>query len=107
MASTPLPDQQEQPEQVLYPQANPRSSGSVGPFLAVISVLAVITVLSCVLGRFFSRRIGNPVRINYRDSCWWVRRRFCCCVSDELQLGVKPTIGKSNDIETPSLPASI
>lgn len=107
MASTSFPDQQEQPEEVMYPPPVSASSGSIGPFFAVISVLAIITILSCVLGRFLSRQTEqHRLHVSYRDRCLWVRRKFCFCMSDELHPGVKPTIVKPQDLENPRLSGS-
>ncbi|KAF9625794.1 hypothetical protein IFM89_027126 [Coptis chinensis] len=106
MASASFPEQQEEPQQVMYPEAVSNNNGSVGPFFAVMSVLAVITLLSCILGRFLARRSGNPLNIRYVDCYWWFRIKFCCCISDELELGAKAITSKPHDIETPSPPPS-
>lgn len=59
--ATPLPDEQ-QPQQVLVPSTsqdgggNWHSSGSIAPFFAVISVLTVLAILSCVVGRICRNR---------------------------------------------------
>lgn len=89
--STPMPDQQQQPignTLANNPETVPRSSwhsssGSIGPFFAVISVLAVLAVLSCVFGRIYSRRRATLVTplesIKGRSGCscfGWVKRKF-------------------------------
>ncbi|XP_022137289.1 uncharacterized protein LOC111008787 [Momordica charantia] len=45
-----LPDQQQTPA-----GGGGQSSGSIGPFFAVISVLTLLSILSCFLGRICSR----------------------------------------------------
>ncbi|KAF5202760.1 hypothetical protein FRX31_007651 [Thalictrum thalictroides] len=109
--TTTLPEQQYQPQQVLFAApAATNSSGSVGPFFIVMAVLGVITVLSCVVGRFVARRTVDPLDIRYGDHCWWLRKRLCCCIPDhKLELGGKAIKrnGKPQDIETPcSLPST-
>lgn len=75
MATSRLPDQQQQP--AIYPQAassgDYHSSGSVGPFFAVLAVITVLTALSCVLGRVCARQAGG---LDSRYDCLeWMRRR--------------------------------
>ncbi|XP_057951457.1 uncharacterized protein LOC131146121 [Malania oleifera] len=75
-----------------------QQSGSIGPFFAVISVLAVLAVLSCVVGRSFAGREAIPLRRISMESCrgcslvaWvkcrWRHRRCACDV--EVGGGVK------------------
>lgn len=86
-----MPDQQQQPignTLANNPEAVPSSScysssGSIGPFFAVISVLTVFAVLSCVFGRIYSRRQATLVTtcesIKGRSGCscfGWVKRKF-------------------------------
>ncbi|KAE9601883.1 hypothetical protein Lal_00040906 [Lupinus albus] len=70
-----------------------KSSGSVGPFFAVISVLTVFAVISCYL----SRRCRNTSRaptplesITGRGCFGWVKRvsRKCICTKD-VEVGAK------------------
>ncbi|KAF3437937.1 hypothetical protein FNV43_RR20693 [Rhamnella rubrinervis] len=90
--STTMPDQQQQPignTLASNPEAVPSSSswhsssGSIGPCFAVISVIALLAVLSCVFGRIFSRRRATLVTplesIKGRPGCscfGWVMRKF-------------------------------
>ncbi|XP_028753734.1 uncharacterized protein LOC114713291 [Neltuma alba] len=70
------------PETVPTPSAW-ESSGSVGPFFAVISVLTILAVLSCYLGRKWNPRPLTPLESieNENRSCFgWLkllRRRPC------------------------------
>lgn len=79
MATTQLPDQQQQQQPAIYPQAassggSYHGSGSVGPFFAVLAVITVLTVLSCVLGRICAGRVeGLDSRYNCLE--WMQRRR--------------------------------
>lgn len=57
----PVQQQQPPPQQsVSYPEAVPNSawhsSGSIGPFFAVISVLTVLAILSCLVGNYCRNR---------------------------------------------------
>ncbi|XP_060206519.1 uncharacterized protein LOC132634260 [Lycium barbarum] len=81
----PLQQQQQQPQQsVPYPEAVPNnawhSSGSIGPFFAVISVLFVLAILSCIVGRYcIKRKPATPLdSIKKRDCGFgWLRRKLC------------------------------
>ncbi|KAJ4713308.1 Alpha-protein kinase 1-like, partial [Melia azedarach] len=93
-AASLLPQQQQQGEAEANPEAVSRSasSGSIGPFFAVISVLAVLAIISCVLGRICSRRraVESPLEsIKYRG-CWgWFRRRCRRCMAGEVEAGAR------------------
>ncbi|XP_021730713.1 uncharacterized protein LOC110697637 [Chenopodium quinoa] len=56
---------------------NNNNKGSIGPFFAVMSVLAVLAIISCLVGRFWLGKEETPLEsIKYRGSCFgWVRRR--------------------------------
>ncbi|KAI3440543.1 uncharacterized protein J3R85_003294 [Psidium guajava] len=58
------------------------SSGSIVPFFAVISVLAVLAIISCAVGRIYSRRVAanTPLdSIKQRSCSGWVKRQFGQC----------------------------
>ncbi|KAK7265046.1 hypothetical protein RJT34_32662 [Clitoria ternatea] len=66
------------------------SSGSVGPFFAVISVLIVLAVLSCYLGSRWNRRPPTPLEsIRGRGFFGWLKRmcRERVFVKDVHQVG--------------------
>ncbi|KAE8125009.1 hypothetical protein FH972_019847 [Carpinus fangiana] len=96
--SSPLPEQQGQvlmsnPEAVPSSSAS-HSSGSIGPFFAVISVLTLLAILSCVLGRMCTRGGGSgavtPVEcVRDRGFFGWVRRKFRRCMVGAAEGGAK------------------
>ncbi|KAF8005786.1 hypothetical protein BT93_K0156 [Corymbia citriodora subsp. variegata] len=58
------------------------SSGSIGPFFGVMSVLTVLAVISCVVGRIYSRRVAanTPLdSIKQRSCSGWVKRQLSRC----------------------------
>ncbi|KAL3512316.1 hypothetical protein ACH5RR_025033 [Cinchona calisaya] len=89
MATTPslIPDQDQQmqpQESVPDPQALSstnssawHSSGSIGPFFAVISVLTVLSIISCYLGKICKGRCATPLEsTKHGDRCLgWLRRK--------------------------------
>lgn len=94
--SSPFPDDQQQQQQAGDQEVVPvpgaavsnngwHSSGSIGPFFAVISVLTVLAIISCILGRICRGRRLTPLEsIKYRgcSSCGfgpfgWFRRKCC------------------------------
>ncbi|GAB4824942.1 hypothetical protein Ancab_007814 [Ancistrocladus abbreviatus] len=93
MASTAaslLPQQQQQPQEAV-PGAEVtvssstgawNKSGSIGPFLAVMSVLIVLAIVSCVVGRIC---VGRPAArtplesIKSKDHFGWLRHRLWKC----------------------------
>lgn len=85
--STPLPDtiQPEELEPIVKDQV--QSAGSIGPFFVVISVLMVVAILSCVVGRIYSRRAAEaPLdRVVKRRDCFgWLKGKLwrCAIASD-------------------------
>lgn len=80
---------------------NHYSSGNIGPFFAVISVLVVLTVLSCFLGRICARRRRqrsgvvaevNPLEmIKSRGPLGWLRRKWTRCLTGDVEAGAKVT----------------
>jgi hypothetical protein len=106
----PQPEQQQQGETTL---SNPEavassssgsawhSSGSIGPCFAVISVLAVLAVLSCVLGRMWTRGRGavTPLESMGDRGCFrWVKRKCRQCTVGAVEGGVKMmAFGKKRD----------
>ncbi|XP_058087205.1 uncharacterized protein LOC131234386 [Magnolia sinica] len=110
MSTTPLPDQQqEQPE--VYQEAtsngNYHGSGSVGPFFAVLSVIIVLAVLSCMVGRVCAARLEG---LDSRYDCLeWVRRRCRRCIPNDVEVGAKAVDcadgnGKAIENEHPPAP---
>ncbi|XP_030521540.2 uncharacterized protein LOC115734768 [Rhodamnia argentea] len=58
------------------------SSGSIVPFFVVISMLAVLAIISCMVGRIYSRRVAakTPLdSIKQRSCLGWVKRQFGRC----------------------------
>lgn len=77
---------------------NHYSSGSIGPFFAVISVLVVLAVLSCFLGRICARRRqrtvlvaeANPLEmIKSGGVLGWLRRKWRRCLAGDVEAGAK------------------
>ncbi|KAF2325504.1 hypothetical protein GH714_029628 [Hevea brasiliensis] len=66
--------------------------GSIGPFFGVISVLAVLAILSCILGRICSRRaVAPPNTFNHKGCLGWVKRRIRrskWCRGGDVEMGV-------------------
>lgn len=98
------PDQQQQagPGSTSNPEAVPisssgsawQSSGSIGPFFAVMSVLTLLAVLSCYLGRRWSRRatttpLESITRDTNRDYFGWVKRLYRECTAISKHVGAK------------------
>lgn len=77
---------------------NHYSSGSIGPFFAVISVLVVLAVLSCFLGRICARRRQrtvlvaevNPLEmIKSGGFLGWLRRKWRRFLAGDVEAGAK------------------
>ncbi|ESQ27758.1 hypothetical protein EUTSA_v10019432mg [Eutrema salsugineum] len=77
---------------------NHYSSGSIGPFFAVISVLVVLAVLSCFLGRICARRRqstvlvaeANPLEmIKSGGLLGYLRRKWRRCLAGDVEAGAK------------------
>ncbi|CAE5964077.1 unnamed protein product [Arabidopsis arenosa] len=77
---------------------NHYSSGSIGPFFAVISVLVVLAVLSCFLGRICARRRQrtvlvaevNPLEmIKSGGLLGWLKRKWRRCLAGDVEAGAK------------------
>ncbi|KAJ4961878.1 hypothetical protein NE237_021788 [Protea cynaroides] len=103
METPSLPDQQGQQQPVIYPEAVSNSgwhnSGSLGPFFAVISIITVLAVISCILGRVCVGREVHPLEnIKHRGWSGWLRCRWC--VSGDVEVGAKVVasegVGHSN-----------
>ncbi|GMH31585.1 hypothetical protein Nepgr_033429 [Nepenthes gracilis] len=90
---SPLPGAQQQPagdggswnSEAVTSGSTWKNSGSIGPFFAVISVLTLLSVISCVIGR---RCVGVPVetpleRIKARGHFGWLRRWFSLCMTHD------------------------
>ncbi|KAG1342767.1 hypothetical protein COCNU_05G009960 [Cocos nucifera] len=72
--TTPLPAYEEP-----MPAGPQRGSGSIGPFFAVMSVILVLTVLSCIFGRTCAARAAEP-DASY-DCMRWRQQRWGRCMS--------------------------
>ncbi|KAJ0614937.1 hypothetical protein HanRHA438_Chr02g0062341 [Helianthus annuus] len=81
---TPLPNAQQPEEQEPIVQGQVQSSGSIGPFFVVMSIMMVVAILSCVVGRIYSRRaMEEPLdRVTKRRDCFgWVKGRLWRCAA--------------------------
>lgn len=93
-----MPQQQQQGEMAATTEpVSSNSSGSIGPFFAVMSVLMVLALVSCVAGRIYSRRQAlTPLDSIKHRGCWaWMKGR--CrgqCVGGDVEAGA----AKVNDI---------
>ncbi|KAK1427252.1 hypothetical protein QVD17_15935 [Tagetes erecta] len=77
--STPLPEAQQPEQQEPIVQTQVQSSGSIGPFFVVMSIMMVIVIVSCVVGRIYSRRaMEEPLdRVTKRRDCFgWLKGRL-------------------------------
>lgn len=120
--STTMPDQQQQPlgdQTLANPEAVPSSSwhsssaGSIGPFFAVISVLTILAVLSCIFGRMYSRRqatLVTPLESIKGESLGcscigWAKRKLMTCRQCTGDVGVAANNDvKVRDVDVPQLP---
>lgn len=83
------PQQQQSGETISSPSSSAwKSSGSIGPFFAVIIVLTILAVLSCYLTRMCNRREPTPLEsIKGRGCFGWVKRRCRRCMSRDVEVG--------------------
>ncbi|KAJ0962835.1 hypothetical protein J5N97_027957 [Dioscorea zingiberensis] len=90
--TTPMPAYEEQ-----LSNGSHHGSGSIGPFFVVMSVIVVVLVLSCLLGRLLAARVAGP-DVRY-DCLAWTRRRFQhCSLGHGLIRGVKAAVnGQEKD----------
>ncbi|CAN8234898.1 unnamed protein product [Cochlearia groenlandica] len=74
------------------------SSGSIGPFFAVISVLVVLAVFSCFLGRICARHRRKTVivtEVNPLDMIkgggvlGWLRQKWRRCLAGDVEAGAR------------------
>ncbi|XP_050236229.1 uncharacterized protein LOC126686227 [Mercurialis annua] len=73
------------------------SSGSIGPFFGVISVLVVLAILSCILGRVCSRRVEaaaagvrpSETAATRRGYFGWMKRKSRWCRGGDVEVGAK------------------
>ncbi|PSS08298.1 Protein spire 2 like [Actinidia chinensis var. chinensis] len=85
-----FPNQQQTQDSVPNPDSSWHSSGSIGPFFAVISVLAVLAILSCVLGRIFTARAATPSEtIKQRGFFGCLKGRWRWRTGGDAGIGVK------------------
>ncbi|KAL8261245.1 hypothetical protein R6Q59_025294 [Mikania micrantha] len=76
--SNPLQDTQQPEDQ----EPVVKLSGSIGPFVAVMSILMVVVILSCIAGRIYSKRaMEEPLDrvIKRRDCFGWLKGRLWWC----------------------------
>ncbi|XP_020228808.1 uncharacterized protein LOC109809819 [Cajanus cajan] len=65
-----------------------KSSGSVGPFFAVMCVLIILAVLSCYLGRKWNPRPKTPLEsIRGRGFLGWLKRVFRERIAKDVEVG--------------------
>ncbi|CAG7903520.1 unnamed protein product [Brassica rapa] len=85
------------PTPIIY-GPNHYSTGSIGPFFAVISVLVVLAVLSCFLGWICAHRRqrtalvaeANPLEmISSGGLLWWVRPKWKRCLDRDVEAAAK------------------
>lgn len=83
--------QQADPEAVPISTASTsawQSSGSVGPFFAVMSVLLILAVVSCYLGRKWNRRPKTPLEsIRGRGLLGWLKRSLSERIAKDVEVG--------------------
>ncbi|XP_055825435.1 uncharacterized protein LOC129893985 [Solanum dulcamara] len=103
-ASTIWPNEQQplqqQPQQSV-PNSSWHSSGSIGPFFAVISVLTVLAILSCLVGRYCrNRKPATPLdNIKQRDcSFGWLRSKLCWRSCSNCGESTNNDDGKGQDV---------
>ncbi|WZZ67455.1 hypothetical protein YC2023_078825 [Brassica napus] len=72
---------------------NHYSTGSIGPFFAVISVLVVLAVLSCFLGWIRAHRRQRTALVAEANPCglllWWVGRKCKRCLDRDVEAAAK------------------
>lgn len=84
-------------------------SGSIGPFFAVMSVIIILSALSCIFGRYCASWSEGPDA--WYDCLGWARRRWgggggrCalgCCMGREVTSAVAenlhPKVGESKQL---------
>lgn len=78
------------------------SSGSLGPFFVVMSVLMVLALVSCVAGRIYSRRQAvTPLDsiIKHRGCLAWMKGRWRGqCVGGDVEAGAAK-VNDSNQVQ--------
>lgn len=81
--------------------------GSIGPFFGVMSVLTVVCIISCFLGKCCGRGGGGVETPLDSIKGGWVRRRWRRCIAGDVEGGAKVvSFGDDKDvhlqhIETP------
>lgn len=82
--------EQPNPQAVSSNNGSHYSSGSIGPFFAVISVLAVLSILACIMGRLCTSGEVSPLdNIRYRGCLGLVKRKWRWCKSGDVEVGAK------------------
>ncbi|XP_027368804.1 uncharacterized protein LOC113874790 [Abrus precatorius] len=74
-SSTVQPEQQQAGPEAVPSSSAWQSSGSVGPFFVVMTVLIIVALLSCYLGRRWNPRATTPLEsIRGRGFFGWLKR---------------------------------
>ncbi|CAK7323155.1 unnamed protein product [Dovyalis caffra] len=82
--------EQPNPQAVSSGTAWHSSSGSIGPFFAVISVLAVLAIFSCILGRICTRNeVTSLDTMKHRGCFGWLRWKCRRCMTGDVEVGAK------------------
>ncbi|CAN6802098.1 unnamed protein product [Brassica oleracea] len=98
LGKKPKPNQKITEVSTLIYGPNHYSTGSIGPFFAVISVLVVLAVLSCFLGWVCAHRRqrtalvaeANPLEMIHSGGLlWWVRRKWKRCLDRDVEAAAK------------------
>ncbi|GMI78240.1 hypothetical protein HRI_001493300 [Hibiscus trionum] len=93
-----IPLQAQAQEQAAAGSNTSSTSGSIGPFLAVISVLTFLAVLSCIVGRICIRRraMAGAVAVTPLDTIkhggclGWLKLKCRRCMAGEVvEVGAK------------------
>lgn len=105
----PLQQQQQQQAALVYQNAvsnngGSHSNGSVGPVLAVLSVITILGVIACVLGRICAGRLFTAD--SKYDCVGWMERRCSSCLDGDLEGGGGRDIpvAKPAEVEAPPDP---
>ncbi|PWA64932.1 hypothetical protein CTI12_AA339320 [Artemisia annua] len=99
-----MPDTEQPEEQASIVQSQAQSSGSIGPFFVVMSVLMVVAILSCLAGRIYSKRVAEaPLDkvIKNRDCFGWLKgklSRFWPSSGNVITLAGKKEVTAEGDV---------
>lgn len=91
-------DQQQIQEETATQEELRSSSGSIGPFFGVISVLMILAILSCVLGRILAGQPIGSLETTIEQRCSWFRwvKRKCSwrCIGNDVETGSRAVVTK-------------